>query len=118
MPIRVGNKDLIQDYVYPSMTKIVYPSERMPWEKEALEKIEIIKDLTKTTVNMFYTFASDKENIKDIINSLRKYHTDIILRFYVTCIEQKDHYCVSHLAFAILNILKSDIYQFPAVSSK
>ena len=118
MPIRIGNKDLIQDYVYSSMTKIVYPSERMPWEKEALENTEIIRGLMKTTVNMFYTFASDKDNIKDIISSLRKYHTDIILRFYVTCVDQRDHYCASHAGFAILNILKSDVYQFPAFSSK
>lgn len=100
------------------MTKVVFPSERNSWEKNFLQKEEEIIDFAKTAAQLLYTLASKKSNMKPLLNSIRSFHTDILLRFYVTCLQTRDHSCIIHMTFAILNILKSDAYKFPSFAAR
>ena len=100
------------------MVKVVYPSERLPWEQTLLSNQDKLKEYTRTAVLLFYTLSANKSNIKALINTLKKFHTDILLRFYVNCVVSRDHFSVVYMTFGLLNLLKSDNYKFPVFASR
>lgn len=100
------------------MVKVVYPDERLPWEQALLSNQDKLKDYAKTAVLLFYTLSANKSNTKALLTTLKKFHTDILLRFFVHCIVSRDHFCVVHMAFGLLNLLKSDSYKFPTFASR
>jgi len=114
----VADMDIISKYVFVPMTKIVFENERTSWEVSYFKQQENLQDLIRAVSLIFHTLSSKDSNIPSLLSSLQTFHTDVVFRFYVYCVDSRDHLSASHMGFSLLTLIRSQRYQLPPFCSK
>ena len=115
---KVADIDIISKYVLTPMTKIVFENERTSWEVSYFKQQENLQDLIRTVSLIFHTLTSKNSNLPSLLSSLQTFHTDVLFRFYVYCVDYRDHVSASHMGFSLLTLIRSERYQLPTFCSK
>jgi len=115
---KVADIDILCQYVFVPMTKMVFESERSAWEISYFSKQENIQELNRIAARIFYTLSLKESNLKSLLASLKTFHTDVLFRFFVHCVDSRDHLSASHMGLALLTLIRSDLYHLPLFCSK
>jgi len=100
------------------MVALIYPTERSSIETFLFADQQQQRLFSQLLSKIFHALTATKENISAIIEVLKMTHTDILLRFFLFAAMARDQTSAVYITFAILNILKSDEYEFPSYASK
>jgi hypothetical protein len=114
----IGDKKLLHDFIYQKMVALVFSIERSTTESFLFADKEQTKTIAQLITKIFYTLTSHQADVLATINMIKANKSDILLRFFLFSTLTKDQFSAVYITFAILNILKSDEYEFPSFSSK
>lgn len=108
----ITTKEIILRFIYKRLMAIVFSDYRNTVEKKYLKEKNNGFAFIKIITNIIFMISSSQNGVIELL-AILKTEPDILMRAFYFIAKIKEHYSAINMAFTIINVIKSDEYEYP-----